>query len=80
MKNFRRQGKVGEWAICYYNPPYPAFVAEIKETTSNGYELDLPFWFSLWNKNFCSTFETEEEAKKVFRDFVDNRNNYTYEG
>jgi hypothetical protein len=80
MKNFRREGKVGEWAICYYMPPYPVFVGEIKEVRSDCYILALPFMFNCWDKGWCSTFPTEEEAKKEYTIFRENKNNYAYEG
>lgn len=81
MKNFRREGKVGEWAIAYVEPPYPVLFAEIREVNERNYTLNTGDWFtSCWEKSFCSTFETKEEAEKEYYDFRNNRSNYAYEG
>lgn len=67
MKNFRSLGKIGEWAIYYYRPPYPAGFAQIKYVNKDNYELDTVHLFmSMWDKNYCSTFETKEECEKEY--------------
>ena len=80
MKNFRREGKVGEWAIYYWNPPYPGGFGRIKEVREEYYYLEVSFPLEIWDKNYCATFETEEEAKKEYYEFVKNKNNYALEG
>lgn len=82
MKNLGRPGKAGEWAIACIAPPYPTLVAKINKVTETGnYLLETGNRFtSLWDPGHCATFGTETEARGVYGKFVNNRNNYSYEG
>lgn len=79
-KNLGREGKVGEWAIYHFYPPYPTGYAKIIGVLDRAYELDTLHPLQFWDKRFCATFETETEAKKEYEDFRNNKNNYAYEG
>ena len=87
-KNLGRIGKVGEWAIYHFGPPYPAGYARIKSVTlpdkynpKGTYHLDdVPWMLEVWDARYCATFKTKEEAEKEYNDFVNNKNNYAFEG
>jgi len=82
-KNLGREGKVGDWAIYHYMPPYPIGYAQIvsivSERKGGEYELSDP-WLKIWDKRYCSTFETKEECEEEYLKFTNNKNNYAYEG